>query len=511
MDFDEKRRRQMIRVIIAEVGMVLSVAAIVVVSVLAAMGFMISGNGGIEQSGLVQLHTLPTGASVKIDGNAIFSRTNLSRTLTAGTHHLEVYRDGYDTWQKDIDVRSGVLMRIYYPRLFLQNRTPQALKLLTEEQELDFYVPSPNRNYILYAKRGAVEWQLLDMRSDEIKITPLDLSGVLPGMVEDPQANVKKNNVAIVDVPKYKFTGVIDEVIWSQNEEKVLVKVTYDNRADWVLVDLRDMAKSLNLTKAFGLGEEVRISMIDNSASHLYVLDKQKLRRVNALDGVISRVLLDNVLDYASRGVNVVYITQDVISKKRVVGTFRDDDKGGMQIAEVPEAASVKVALSRYFDEDYIIYSFDNKMTILYGRMPSYDENNVGVTDLKKLVEECELVTIPERLSVSLGGEYVVAQKGEQRMVIDLDEGDLFEYETPSSQLRWFDDGMMYANVEGEIEVWDFDGTNRRNLAKSVKEDDARVAKIFDMPVLVTTNNRWLYYLVASEDGLTLTREKIRD
>ena len=120
MDFEEKRKRQAIRVIVAEIGMVLAIVAVVVVSTLAAMGFMISGNGGIEQSGLMQLHTLPTGASVKIDGNTIFARTNLSRTLSAGEHNLEIYRENYDTWQKIIKIKSGVLVRIYYPRLFLQ-------------------------------------------------------------------------------------------------------------------------------------------------------------------------------------------------------------------------------------------------------------------------------------------------------------------------------------------------------------------------------------------------------
>ncbi len=502
----------MIRVIIAEVGMVLSVAAIVVVSVLAAMGFMISSNGSIEQSGLVQLHTLPTGASVKVDGNAIFARTNLSRTLTAGTHNLEVYRDGYDTWQKDINVRSGVLLRIYYPRLFLQNRVAEKVKILTKKTDLVVYAPSTNRNYILYAEPEAAEWQLLDMRGDEVKATTLDLSGVLPGMIEDAQDIQKKTNPNMTELPKYKFAGTVEEVIWSQNEEKVLVKVAYDNKTEWVLVDLRDMARSLNVTRAFGLGEAVRITMIDSAANQLYVLDRQQLRRVNTVDGVISRVLLNNVLDYASRGTNVIYVAQDEISKKRVVGTFRDDDKGGTEIAEVPEGAVAKVALSRYFDEDYLIYSIDKKVVILYGRLPSYDENGANLLDLKKLVEEQTFSELPDNLAVSAGGEYVVAQKAKRMMVIDLDEGDLYEYEGPSASLRWFDDGMMYANVEGEIEVWDFDGTNRRNLAQSLaKNDTEEKNKVVARPVLVTANNRWLYYLVNHEDGIILTREKIRD
>lgn len=84
-----------------------------------------TSSGRIEQSGLVQIHSAPTGATVEIDGNTIFSRTNLSRSLTPGEHSLKLSRDGYDTWQKNIKMSSGMLLRLYYPRLFLLNRKPE--------------------------------------------------------------------------------------------------------------------------------------------------------------------------------------------------------------------------------------------------------------------------------------------------------------------------------------------------------------------------------------------------
>lgn len=125
MDFEERvrrKRRQAIRALVAEVGMVLSIVAIVVVATLVAMGFFVGRDGKIEQSGLIQIHSMPTGASVELDGATLFSRTNLSRSMPAGEHQLKLSRDGYDSWSKTVKMYSGMLIRLYYPRLFLQDR-----------------------------------------------------------------------------------------------------------------------------------------------------------------------------------------------------------------------------------------------------------------------------------------------------------------------------------------------------------------------------------------------------
>lgn len=506
MDFEEKKRRRLIRVIIAEIGMVLSVIAIVVVATLAAMGFMISDNGGIEQSGLMQLHSLPTGANVKIDGATIFPRTNLSRTLSGGQHELELSRDGYDTWKKTVTIYPGVLIRVYYPRLFLQNRVAEVVATLAGADNLEFYAPSSNRNYILYAEKGAAEWQLVDIRGDEIKTTILDLSGVLPGMIDEARPQGKSTKI---ETHKYTFQGKIEELKWSANEDSVLVKVNYNSKSNWVLVRLRDMARSLNITETFGL-DEARLEMIDDSANQLFVLEKQQLRRINTTDRTMSRVLLSNVIDFSSRNNNLVYVAENPTTKVREIGVFHDDDKSGTIIAKVPDDTKVKVALSSYYGDDYIVYAIDNEVTILYGRLPAYSESGSGLSELKNLSSGITLSALPVALSVSPEGEYVVGQDGDRLMVIDLEMGDLYEYRAPSALLRWFDASMMYDIHDGQILVWDFDGTNQRNLAESMKNSNEIAVK--NSPVVVTANNRWLYYLtISKDDKLALTREKIRD
>ncbi len=509
MDFDEKKKRQLIRVIIAEIGMVLSVIAIVVVSTMAAMGFMISGNGGIEQSGLMQLHSLPTGASVKIDGNAIFPRTNLSRTLSSGTHHLEIYREGYDNWQKDIKVMPGVLLRIYYPRLFLQNRTVEAVQNLAEKDELEFYSVSDNRNFILYAKKDASEWQLLDVRGDEIKSTPLDLSGILPGMVEE-KADRKKAGENTIEQHKFDFLGEIKEIRWTSSEECVLVSVKYEDKIEWILVKLKDIANSVNISRTFGLGEDVKLAMIDNTGNQIYALERRQLRRINVGDGVMSRVLLDNVIDFANYGSSVVYLTGNDENKERAIGTYRDNEKGGVEIADVEDGVAVSLAISTYYGDDYVIWMENNKMIYYVGKLPGYTDTLGEQTDLKRAEDEIKLSATPEALTLSPGNQYVVARKDKKMMVIDLETGELYEYDSSVAGLRWFDASMMYAIVDDKIMVWDFDGTNKRDLAKSV---DSGSVKVMNAAVLVTANNRWMYYLSRGGEGeknIVLMRERIQ-
>ena len=102
-------------------------------------------------------------------------------------------------------------------------------------------------------------------------------------------------------------------------------------------------------------------------------------------------------------------------------------------------------------------------------------------------------------------------------MVVSLDAGDIFEYDVESSKVYWLDSSMMSAVVDGTLKVWDYDFTNRRELVTSRKSEDLTAvttvseAQVLDYPAVITSNNKWLYYLVKSSDKIILMREKIRD
>lgn len=507
MDFEERRqqkRRQFIKVVIAEIGMVVSVILIVVVAVLASMGFFVSSNGTIEQNGMIQIHSLPTGASVELDGSVLFSRTNLSRTLIGGEHSLKIYRDGYDTWQKNIKMYSGMLVRLYYPRLFLEGRTSETM--LSLGKDLEFYSPSVDYTGILYAEKLSPKWQLINIKGDEAKVAELDLTKVLPGVTDG------------------KFVGKVLSVRWNQNGDQVLAKVAYDNRTEWILVNLRDVARSLNVTKTFGLNFD-QIEMIDDAASQLYALENHHLRKITTGDQAISRVLLDNVQSFANEGINVAFVMlrDDNAKKQQAVGVYRDGDKAGTIFTIAEATDKVHVALAKYYDMTYLAFSVNDKMSVYYGTLPAYNENasETDFSGLKSLLQDAKLVVTPDKISVSPQQYYVVAQKDKHFMVVDFEMEELTEYDAESANLFWLDDSMMNAVVGDELKVWDFDHTNQRVLVKDEKlvDDTSEVARVTTLsknalanyPAVISDNNRWLYYVVYTNNGLSLQREKIRD
>lgn len=67
--------------------MVLSVISIVVVLILITQGYRFNHfDGKLEQGGLVQFNSRPTGATVSVDGMALANRTASKITLSTGPH-----------------------------------------------------------------------------------------------------------------------------------------------------------------------------------------------------------------------------------------------------------------------------------------------------------------------------------------------------------------------------------------------------------------------------------------
>lgn len=505
----------MIKVILAEAAMLVAVVVIVVVATLAAMGFFVSSDGSIEQSGLVQIHSMPTGASVTIDGDTLFSRTNLSRTVAEGEHAVKITRENYDEWNKTIKMRPGILLRLYYPRLFLLNRVQEDVRELG--QDLAFYAPSNDRASILYAEKTATAWQWLDIKGDEVRALELDMTEILPGIKEG------------------EFLGRVDEIKWSANGDHVIAKVTYDGVTEWISINLRDLKNSLNLTKTFGMDFD-QVEMADGSAGKIFVLENHHLRRINTSDQEISRVLLDDIANFTNEGGEVIYVTtkyeegEGGISSRKI-GVYRDGEKGSTILTLVPGEAKVRVALASYYGESYLGYTVEDQLYISYGVFPTYNENEADLSGLKELFSGEKLAMKPESLTVSPGDGYFVARAGKQLAVVSFETTELYQYEALSSALKWLDDDIIYTTQDESLTVWDFDNTNRRKLVQT----ETKVMELGDVPeletdsvslqaatttkrplmnyaVTIANNNKWLYYVVKADDAsFSLVREKIRD
>ena len=73
----------------------------------------------------------------------------------------------------------------------------------------------------------------------------------------------------------------------------------------------------------------------------------------------------------------------------------------------------------------------------------------------------------------------------------------VLEWSPEGESFGWINEDMIYSVHDGELLVYDFDGLNRRSLAKNVSEH---------FPAMIT-NNKWLYYF---SDG-NLIRENLEN
>ena len=106
MDIEKRKRNKLIRIIFVDIIMSLAVVGLVFVLVAVVEGWRLGSNLKLEQNGMAQIESLPTGAKVVIDGKQDFNETNISKLLSAGEHEITLWKEGFDSWTKKINITS---------------------------------------------------------------------------------------------------------------------------------------------------------------------------------------------------------------------------------------------------------------------------------------------------------------------------------------------------------------------------------------------------------------------
>ena len=102
------KRRKRVQLTFIYMLMVLSIVSIVFVLILVVQGYRYNSyDGKVEQGGLVQFDSRPSGATVSVDDITLSARTASKITLSSGRHTVKMTRDGYSTWQKNVSVTPG--------------------------------------------------------------------------------------------------------------------------------------------------------------------------------------------------------------------------------------------------------------------------------------------------------------------------------------------------------------------------------------------------------------------
>lgn len=480
------------RIIATDIFMFIAVIAIVFLMMLIAMGFKFNDDGDLEQSGLLQVSSHPSSAKVTIDGNELLMPTEISKLLSIGEHDLKVTKTGYDTWNSTVSIESGLLTEISWVRLFPLD--PKLSDVDTFDTAPSLVNVSDSRKYILTAKNGASNFDLLSIQEEKLKSTTINFSDI----------------ISIAPAEGETSTPVTPEefsvVAWSGNDSKILMKHVRDNKVNWILVNTAKPKESINLTSVFDK-TFTQVLLQNESATKAWALADGQLLQLDLSNKTIVKTIASNVKKISSMGDTVSYIalsSEDVVfdtTESAVVSDevkeatnkifiYKDGEESATSIVDLgSDDASSILEMGTYWSDNWLAYNKGNKIFVRSGVYPSY--NKSSAEDFPIVIEN-EIAHPATLTEVNSEGRIIMLADQDDITSLDLETKKFTTYKTDTAQskLNWLDSYLLWLQKDNKLIVWDFDGGNHREIVQKTHGN---------YPATISSNNKYLYYFTSEE------------
>jgi uncharacterized ubiquitin-like protein YukD len=456
------KRQQLLRRIAVYGAMTIAIITIVTGLLFYTMGYQFNNSDGkIEQGGLVQFDTKPTGADVMVDYKDVNLRTTNKATLAAGTHMVTMQKDGYRKWSKSVEVLRGSVLWLNYARLVPNRITTSPVLDLTAVTST---VSSPNASYIaIYGDATQPALRVVDITRSPVAATTL----VLPST-----AYTRKTT----DQPE---TYTVQT--WDGTSRYILVRHVYDAKTEWIVVDSRDVSQSKNISTSLNIvADKVVFSRHDSMV--LYGLIDGDIRRLNMKDQTMSGPLVRNVADFSLYDkATIAYTTRyDAVTNSRSAGYYTDGATKSHTIGVYTgEQPSLRIAIDKYFDVPYVAVTSDAGLSILSGTLPVSDSS------------------ASLSLTTMTSGRFIVSHNESAYTVYDLELAKktttrLKNNATITKAPSWIDGYTMYDDASGMLRLYEFDGQNQHDIMQVVPGFTA----------FLSADSKYLYGITQSADGV---------
>ncbi len=482
-----KKQLLMQRVIVSIISVV-AVLVIVTGAVLFILGFRLdSEKGRLEQGALLQFESTPNGADVTIDSKPTGIRTSGKQSVIAGAHSFIVSKNGYEPWAKSLTLKAGTLTWLDYIRLVPKDLKTETLasyaSVVGEKASPDM------KTLIIQEKADIPNFQLIDLRSQDIKSSALSLPATL---------------YSDSDTPGVVHTFTLDH--WEQGGRYVLLRHTYGTSNEWIVLDTQNIASSINLTRTLSISVE-QLQFASTNGSVLYgLLADGTVRKLDLSAATISRALVSNVKKFDVYGTNTLsYVGLDPNNTEhQVVGVYRDGDAAPHVLRTVTSLNTpLFIDMTLYRNDVYVAITEGFKLTILEGSFPTSSSDDVS--SLKPFAEHMVTGDVTG-VSFSLDGEYLVVQSGLSFMGYELEYQRATSASIPAAaddevkpQLRWLDNAYVWQDYGNSLVIREFDGTNTHTINTVVRGFD----------VTLSESGRYLYSMNKTGDTYQLQRVKM--
>ncbi|MCA9330722.1 PEGA domain-containing protein [Candidatus Saccharibacteria bacterium] len=452
MEFlDPKKRKAHRQKLFIGYGLIaIALTMITIVIFFAAYGYDIDRKTGqVIQNGMIILNAAPESARITINGNDE-GNTDKRLSLPAGQYSVELSRDGYRNWHRDVNLSGGAIEQLVYPFLFPQNLSTRAVQDYTAAPGVESQ--SPDRRWLVVQRpEDAVgAFQVVDLNDST---TPTSTVVFPDGVLTQG----KKHTFQVVE--------------WSTNNNELLMKHTVDGATEFVMFNRDNPSKSRNLTKLFDGRTFTSVSLRDRNPELFYLYNSAD-KSLYSTDVKARQYTLvaENVLSYKGYQKDLVlYVTPDKDTTQadvhlRYKGVDKVIKKVGASKSYIHDAADFngKLYVAVGGSSDKNVYLFEDPLS--------------GFSDTSEAPSAFLALALanPQHLSFSTNARFIAAQSGSSVAIYDAETERHYQYDTKLDlangvSATWMDGHRLtVVPKDGLVRVFDFDGTNMQSLNPGV-------------------------------------------
>lgn len=441
----KRTRRQQIAIRSFTYGaMTLAAVFGVLLSLAWAMGFRFDFNGGkLTQVALLQFDSFPNGATVKINGETLSSKTTTRENVQSGENTVEITKTGYRSWQKTVTLDPSEVRWLDYIRLIPNSITTDQIKSFSTVSEM---LESPNQHWILLRTSDN------ERTNNAYVLTLADIS--------DPK-NVRFSDITIsandITAPTSGQTEKFSIVEWDMGSRYILLKHQVGDTSEYLRIDRENPTMTSNLTKTFGL--DISSPHFSGTSGQIFfALTGSDLRKFDASNQTASAPLATGVQSYQLTENNMIsFVATETKDGKttQTVGIYNDGQVKTIKTYDT--VATTYAGVTRYRDQDYLAVARGETVAIYPSPL---DENHVSGAIYLNSPGGVDW------LDFSPSGRFIVAGYQNKLVDFDLDTDDNYSFELGevNGAPQWVDDTHIVDMSGGTIKLVEFDGANSEDI-----------------------------------------------
>ena len=482
--------------------MTLAVAVGVILSLFWAMGYRFNfSDRQISRVALLQFGSFPSNANIYLNDNRLSASTSARLNVEAGENTVRFSREGYRSWQRTVYLLPGEVRWLNYARLIPNTITTSMVREFPDIKQM---LVSPDRNWLII--RTSDNYRHMDgthesEATDEAPflLTLADISN--PQNVRFSYIEVPTNKAQI---PNYYQIEKFEIIEWSSDSRYILVRHTIDESEEFLLIDRRNPNQAINLNRDLNQGNTGialhNVKFSANSGNGLWALFGYDncLVRIMPNNNFISdeiecgvksfTVSSDNKIALISvESTNLDYDSESEIEEKlQSVKIY--DGRNVITIRERIESATLKIDITRFKQQDFLVISEGEVVTIYQGSIQNLTRNPIYLSSPGGI----------DWLNISPSGRFIAAGREGRIVSYDLEVHSNYSFEiSDTTSLRWLDNYRLIANNNDQIQIVEFDGANRENIVSGFGN------------IALSRNERFLFSLSSQNGNVILQRSQL--